>query len=106
MAVPIAPIYMPPTTTASDAQRLAFLQGARQRIVELQAQRVCLLESKSPACKFAELDATLDQELALEQSLMDQGRAKPPRSRRGGTSGLLTALLVLASLIDDASIGA
>src|SRR6476469_4975583 len=88
------PRCMPSRTTTSEAQRLAFLQGARQRIVELQAQRAYLLESNSPAYKLVELDAILSLELALEQSLMEQGRPKPPRSRPGGTSRILTALFL------------
>lgn len=82
-----------------------FLQGARQRIVELQAQRAALQESGSPAPELAELDAMLSRELALERALIEQGSPKPSRPRAGGAPRMVTALVLLASLVDDGAVG-
>lgn len=97
---------MPSRTPSSEAQRLAFLQGVRQRIVELQAQRAVLQEANSPASSLADLDALLSHELALEQSLMAQRRPRPPRARDPGTSRMVAALALLASMMDDGAVGA
>lgn len=88
----------------SETERLQTLRQARQRIVELLELRTYLGESGNTGPLLADVESMLAQALALESSLIAQG--KPRRSLRTRVARAITGLFFLGSLADDAALGA
>lgn len=69
------------THRAREVQRQEALREARQRIVELQAVRTYLEDSRNRGPLLVDLEAQVAEALAIEQALTQQGRPKPLRTR-------------------------